>query len=122
MFRTKSIWPILIQLLDLEKEYLNQRTELIEANTQALRELQKQEFIIKSYIPDEYFVCATFLLHWNETKWHFSESYSRECKLEWKIRRMESAIDCLHWKQYEKQGKNQETRRKTYKTFPLNIF
>lgn len=42
--------------MDLEREYLQQRTELIEANSQALRELQKQEFIIASYIPEEYLV------------------------------------------------------------------
>ncbi|CAF0926166.1 unnamed protein product [Adineta ricciae] len=54
------------ELLDLEKEYLNQRTELIEANTQALRELQKQEFVIKSYIPDEYFKIIQEHASWNE--------------------------------------------------------
>lgn len=44
--------------MDLEKEYLQQRAELLEANAQALRELQKQEFIIRSYIPDDYLVSA----------------------------------------------------------------
>jgi hypothetical protein len=48
--------------MDLEREYLQQRTELIEANTQAFRELQKQEFIIKNYIPDEYLVCFCLLI------------------------------------------------------------
>jgi hypothetical protein len=43
--------------MDLERENLQQRTELIEANSQAFRELQKQEFIIGSYIPEEYLVC-----------------------------------------------------------------
>ena len=42
--------------MDLEREYLQQRTELIEANSQAFRELQRQEFIIASYIPEEYLV------------------------------------------------------------------
>lgn len=46
------------QLADLENENLQQRTELIEANSQAFRELQKQEFIIGSYIPEEYLVCS----------------------------------------------------------------
>ena len=47
------------QFIDLQRENLQQRTELIEANSQALRELKRQEFIIRSYIPDEYMVRVT---------------------------------------------------------------
>ncbi|CAF3201396.1 unnamed protein product [Rotaria socialis] len=54
------------ELVDLESENLQQRTELIEANTQAFRELQKQEFIIGSYIPDEYLKLIQQNAVWNE--------------------------------------------------------
>ncbi|UJR28430.1 hypothetical protein I4U23_009670 [Adineta vaga] len=54
------------ELMDLEREYLQQRTELIEANSQAFRELQKQEFIIKSYIPDDYLKLIQDNATWTE--------------------------------------------------------
>ncbi|CAF1124496.1 unnamed protein product [Rotaria magnacalcarata] len=54
------------ELMDLENENLQQRTELIEANTQAFRELQKQEFIIGSYIPEEYLKLIQQNAVWNE--------------------------------------------------------
>ncbi|CAF0770762.1 unnamed protein product [Adineta steineri] len=54
------------ELVDLEREYLQQRSELIEANTQAFRELQKQEFIIKSYVPDDYLKLIQENALWNE--------------------------------------------------------
>ncbi|CAF2739717.1 unnamed protein product [Rotaria sp. Silwood2] len=54
------------ELMDLENENLQQRTELIEANSQAFRELQKQEFIIGSYIPEEYLKLIQENAVWNE--------------------------------------------------------
>lgn len=51
-----KIFVFLFQYEDLRREYLQQRSELMEANSQALRELQRQEFIISSYIPEEYLV------------------------------------------------------------------
>jgi len=54
------------ELVDLERENLQQRTELIEANSQAFRELQKQEFIIGSYIPEEYLKLIQENALWSE--------------------------------------------------------
>lgn len=51
---------------DLRREYLQQRSELMEANSQALRELQRQEFIISSYIPEEYLKLIQENAEWNE--------------------------------------------------------
>ena len=67
---------------DLEREYLQQRTELIEANSQAFRELQKQEFIIGSYIPEEYLVRCSLIFRYASVEWKNLETYTRECRLE----------------------------------------
>lgn len=67
---------------DLEREFLQQRTELIEANSQAFRELQKQEFIIGSYIPEEYLVRFTQTVRSLAFQIDRLETYSRECSLE----------------------------------------
>jgi hypothetical protein len=53
----------------------------MEANSQALRELQKQEFIIGSYIPEEYLVRFLILFSINNS-FIYSETYSRECCME----------------------------------------
>ncbi len=68
---------------ELERENMQQRAELIEANAQAFRELQKQEFIISSYIPEEYLVCVLFIDGFIYIRLFFvSETCPRKCNLE----------------------------------------